>query len=701
MGQIYYEVGYVRMNNEETPSTSSNTGELLDGNHVEKANQSVEETSHSIETQSGFMYKRARMQGKHKSFYHRGLEDTDEMYSQISPYPFPMMMPTQNEEEEEDESLTEYELIPPYQMIAVRGVNGYHFDSSVLQVKGFAYFKDFPVESAEEISRSILVRKVLSTGEETEYKTVYEFEADTVESDDHAYEVTLDFGTMNDGHPLNSGQYELFIRLKQFIDERWVAQEFKIGKKESSTTDFSYSTKNQWYQPKTVSTYSFVAKQKLNSDAFVIYSTKLSEVDPASLIVDDEVIEEETKKIRNNKRRFFRVVYNVFAKILPVKRNQIAFLSDARVDLTGNFEYIYNELRARNSFLKPVFFLKKSINEPKTLREYIGLAKAIATSRYVLLDDFYPLIYPLEIRKGVDLIQVWHAVGAFKTFGFSRVGMQGGPKLTSKNHRNYSKAIVSSSKVIPNYAEGFGIDSKRILPLGAARTDMFFDETKKNTIKAQLFEEMPFLVGKKVILFAPTFRGNGQNTAYYPFNWLDYHKLYEQLAPQGFIFLFKIHPFVKNSPNIPYEYSDFFYDVSDYREVNDLLLLTDVMITDYSSVVFEYSLLRRKTIFFAPDLSDYMTTRNFYVDYLSFIPGPRVSDTEHLIEEIEDYNSVDTDKLNAFLNYYFEDLDGHASKRFVDMLEENIDEHENDDEENEEYSEDGKWIPKWGEKASE
>ncbi|ORI54007.1 hypothetical protein BMS93_02340 [Leuconostoc pseudomesenteroides] len=323
----------------------------------------------------------------------------------------------------------------------------------------------------------------------------------------------------------------------------------------------------------------------------------------------------------------------------------------------------------------------------------MSLAKAIATSRYILLDDFYPLIYPLTIRNEIDLIQVWHAVGAFKTFGFSRVGMKGGPKLSSRNHRNYSKAIVSSTNVISNYAEGFGIDQQRVLPLGAPRTDMFFDENKKADIKARLLTELPYLKGEKVILFAPTFRGPGQNTAYYPFDWVDYEALYQSLASEGFIFLFKIHPFVKNAPNIPYEYSDFFYDVSDYREVNDLLLLSDVMITDYSSVVFEYSLLHRKTIFFAPDLSEYMANRNFYVDYLDFIPGPHVLDTKHLIEEIKDFENVDQKRIDSFLKYYYDDLDGNATKRFVDMLENN---NTKNSELADEFNEDGKWLPKWG-----
>jgi CDP-ribitol ribitolphosphotransferase len=368
------------------------------------------------------------------------------------------------------------------------------------------------------------------------------------------------------------------------------------------------------------------------------------------------------------KKSYFKLLYLFACRFAKINDKQVLFLSDSRNDLSGNFQYIVEEIERQDLDLTLSFHLKKTNNEKKTWREYTQLAWGIATSRYVILDDFYPIIYPLQIRDGVDLVQVWHAVGAFKTFGFSRVGKPGGPNPESKNHRNYDYAIVSSTNVAPYYAEGFGIDREKVLPLGAPRTDLFFDEDKKKADIIELEEQLPFIKDKKVILFAPTFRGAGQRTAHYPYEWLDFKALYDNLASQDFVFLMKIHPFVKNSLNIPAEYADFFYDVSNYREINDLLLVSDVLITDYSSVVFEYSLLKKKTIFFTPDLEEYVADRDFYVEFNEFVPGPIVRDFDALVREIEDYNTVDETRLNGFLDYYFDDLDGNASKRFVDAL---------------------------------
>ncbi|KLD61643.1 hypothetical protein WP50_00660, partial [Lactiplantibacillus plantarum] len=98
----------------------------------------------------------------------------------------------------------------------------------------------------------------------------------------------------------------------------------------------------------------------------------------------------------------------------------------------------------------------------------------------------------------------------------------------------------------------------KIQPLGIPRTDIFFDEPKKQAIRERLAHDLPFIKGKKVILFAPTFRGNGQQSAYYPFEMLNFRAIYEALH-EDYVFLLKIHPFVQNKPTLPYEYSDFYY----------------------------------------------------------------------------------------------------------------------------------------------
>nr|WP_261379696.1 CDP-glycerol glycerophosphotransferase family protein [Bacillus paralicheniformis] len=392
-------------------------------------------------------------------------------------------------------------------------------------------------------------------------------------------------------------------------------------------------------------------------------SNKLQEIDPALLEMDTG--KEASRLKRKLNTSLFKAAY-VFCNIFPIKSNKIVFASDSRVDMSGNFEFVYEELLKRDDDFDFKFFLKGSIRDRKTLPEMLSMAYHFATSKIIFIDDFYPLIYPLKIRKNAELVQLWHAVGAFKTFGYSRIGLPGGPSPHSKNHKNYTKVIVSSESIRKHYAEGFGVSIDNVIATGVPRTDFFFDETKKALVKERLYTEFPFLKDKKVILFAPTFRGNGQQSAHYPFEVLNFERLYHELKDE-YIFLFKIHPFVKNDINIPYQYSDFFYDFSSFREINELLLVTDILVTDYSSVCFEYALLNKPMIFFSYDVDDYIRKRDFYYDYFSFIPGPLAKTSEQMISIIknEDYNF---EKIDSFVRYFFDDLDGKASERVVDQI---------------------------------
>ena len=126
-----------------------------------------------------------------------------------------------------------------------------------------------------------------------------------------------------------------------------------------------------------------------------------------------------------------------------------------------------------------------------------------------------------------------------------------------------------------------------------------------------------------------------------------------------------MHPFVKT--RIDDSKYDNLIDLSDYDNINDILLISEMLITDYSSVVFEYSLLERPILFYSPDRDLYKEERDFYYDYESFVPGPIITNTEELIKGINN-ESFDKDKIIAFKKKFFDYLDGKSSKRFVDKI---------------------------------
>lgn len=364
-------------------------------------------------------------------------------------------------------------------------------------------------------------------------------------------------------------------------------------------------------------------------------------------------------------QRLKRVVqiffYDLCTILFKCKDKQILIASNTKSQLHGNLLYIYEELQKYDYDIKILTMNK--CNFIKKIKYEFKVLFNSATSKYILIDDFFPLMYVLNIRKGTKFIQVWHALGAFKRVGYSRQDIDNKNSLT---HKNYTDTIVSSENIVDNYAEAFGIDRNKVHPLGIPRTDMFFNEDKKEEIKEQIYIKYPNLKEKRIILFAPTFRGSGRKSAHYPEEYIDLDKIYDNLEKDD-IFVLKLHPFIKNQIQIREEYRDKIIDLTDYKDINELLLITDLLITDYSSVIFEYSFMENPIIFYVPDLDEYGSSRSFYYDYEQYIYGSIAKTKEELLEQIKN-PKVDKIKIKQFNDKFLNRCDGNSTKRFIEEL---------------------------------
>ncbi len=371
-------------------------------------------------------------------------------------------------------------------------------------------------------------------------------------------------------------------------------------------------------------------------------------------------------RLTMNRVTLKRTFLNVAASVMSVffKQEYILFVSSRREDLTGNIAYVNEILQEKNA--KVLFWLVPGKRKYMTYRNYWKLAYQIARSKVVVVDDFTPILNEVWAMDHRILIQLWHACGAFKTFGFTRVGKDGGPNQTSTNHRYYNYAIVSSDEIRRFYAEGFGIDVKNVKALGVPRTDDFFKESYKSEIRAKLYEQYPQLKDKKVILFAPTFRGNGAGTAHFPFDKFNVKDVLSKLGEE-YMIIIKHHPFVEMEHPVDASVKDRVLDLSTESEINDLLFITDLLITDYSSVIFEASLLNIPMLFYAFDLEDYVVNRDFYYPFKNFVPGKIVRNVDQIVESIgqEDYEQ---EKVETFKHRFFDQLDGKSSERVADFI---------------------------------
>lgn len=383
--------------------------------------------------------------------------------------------------------------------------------------------------------------------------------------------------------------------------------------------------------------------------------------------------------IKSNPKEKMRIIASlIFSaislpyRLKPVQKNKVTFLSNRSDYPTGNMSVVIKQLK-KDSNLEIIVLCKKG-GLKKSLPSFFKFVKHYYTSKVVFVDDYYHFISYVKKKKENNLIQMWHACGAFKTFGFSRLARNDSHlQQSSPNHRQYDHVLVSSKGVIPCYAEGFGVSIEKVIPTGSPRCDILKDKNYCSSFKNSFYKEHPNFKNKKILLFAPTFRGGGHGNCYYPTERFEADKILEALGDE-YVIAVKMHPYLSERPYCSQKNSKRILDFSDNYDVNDLLLITDVLITDYSSVIFEASILNIPMLFFAFDLKEYCSERDFYFDYKSFVPGKIVYDTHNIIGAIYN-NDLCHDLVKPFSARFFDDTAGKATDNVINFTKELLKKH--------------------------
>ncbi|MFN2417492.1 MAG: CDP-glycerol glycerophosphotransferase family protein, partial [Candidatus Limnocylindria bacterium] len=217
-----------------------------------------------------------------------------------------------------------------------------------------------------------------------------------------------------------------------------------------------------------------------------------------------------------------------------------------------------------------------------------------------------------------------------------------------------------------HYADAFGLPLDRFVwHLGIPRTDLFFDAQARAEAAEAVRKRYALTRERRVVLYAPTFRGDRVTEARHA-DGLDVALLARELRTDH-VLLLRLHPFVRSGTRIGPELEDFVVDASDHPDINELMLVSDLLVTDYSSAIFEFSLLERPMAFFAPDLDAYQQERGFYFDYRAGVPGPVFTETDALARWIRS-GSFDLEQVRRFRDTSFDVRDGGASRRFVEEV---------------------------------
>ena len=354
------------------------------------------------------------------------------------------------------------------------------------------------------------------------------------------------------------------------------------------------------------------------------------------------------------KHRLYGSLFNLF-KVFPINENKITFMIDSDESFKGNLDYIKKEFEKRGNF-EFNFFYKDKIS--------FNAFKNLATSKYVFLNDnFFPLAF-MNFKKQTEVVQLWHAPGASKKFGGS-VASPEDVEMLSKIGKNTDYLISSSKKIEDYYSEAFQIDKSKIKALGLPRLDYYFENHDLNKLKGDFLKEYGIDSNKKIILYAPTFRDEEKYNNVFDF--LDL-KMFNEVLGSDYVLALRLHPKIKDFYKENIESSEKYIDCSDYPSEQELMLLSDLLITDYSSIMIEFAILNKPILFFVYDLDNYLKTeRGFYYDFKKTVPGKLVYNSDELINAIKN-DEFDKDKISSFIMTQFDVIDGKSSKRVVDFL---------------------------------
>ena len=367
-------------------------------------------------------------------------------------------------------------------------------------------------------------------------------------------------------------------------------------------------------------------------------------------------------------RSVLRRVYKWYSFLYKSRRkNTVLFMTEQDQKIASNLKAVSDRMvdRQLDQQYRLLYSARPAAAEPQSKKSWIGLMKLLAQSGTIFIDDHAPVLDWLKLDDDTTLIQLWHAGAGFKSSGYSPWGHEGCP-LPQSCHRQYKYGIAGSKNIAPFFSEVWGINDEQVLPTGMPRMDEYLDEQHRNEKIKEVYEQFRMCRGKKVILFAPTYRGRNKKTAYYPYELIDFEKLY-QICGDEYVVLFKMHPWVNKDIVIGKKYADKFLDVKKYPNINDLFYIVDLLITDYSSNIFEYSLMRKPMLFFAFDKIQYSFSRGFHRDYEESAPGKVCYSFEEVLSAITD-KDFEYEKVEQYITHHFDYIDSGASDRVIDWI---------------------------------
>ncbi len=350
--------------------------------------------------------------------------------------------------------------------------------------------------------------------------------------------------------------------------------------------------------------------------------------------------------------KLMSVLYRLFS-IIPLKKRVVFYTQNDSLTVSENMKRVIKELGNVR---------KKIVCVPAKPKPDLTTMHLLLTSKVIVIDGYMDFLLEYKLRKNQFLLQLWNSAGAFKRFGLDAETKHSRIE-EMKLHEQYSAVCVTSPECRQYYAHAFGIDEDKILSLGRPDTDRLLSKAGRQALRDKIYKKHPLLKNKKVYLYCPTFReANGHKIRFEPaIDWLSI----ENSLNDDEIFIIHRHPIMRED----LLRGKFYSDVKDYSNepLNELLSVADVLITDYSSVMFDAVLLDLPIVFYCPDIKNY--ARDFYLKYPDDLPGITIEKGETLLEAVRSSYKTGIDpKFEDFKRRQLSACDGHSTQRIADLI---------------------------------
>jgi len=342
----------------------------------------------------------------------------------------------------------------------------------------------------------------------------------------------------------------------------------------------------------------------------------------------------------------------------PIKKNMVILADEHQNSMPFSMMCLAEQLRKMPELEVIEYFHDYSFCSPwRGLMIMLRFMPLFARASHVFICDCYIPVSCCKKRRGTKVIQLWHSCGLMKKVGNDSAEER---KLMSRRqYRNYDIFTTSSPAVASALAPAMGLPPQIFNDSGVSRMDYYFQYHRIQRFRRGFFAKYPEYAGKKIVLWVPTFRGTAQTAR---LAGQDEILRLKSALPDDYALIIKTHRFIQNRDlNTPISYSS-----------ELLLAIADILITDYSSIYYDYLLFRRPIILFAPDLAEYRSRTGLYLDYES-LPGKLAKTYGELknavltAEEWADRRYLD--RLNKLWEEQMSYCDGHSTDKLLHQLE--------------------------------